>query len=199
MAACQPTCSCGCTEILWELFCQRWRPASRPVLADVPESCGSWPASDGGLTVDLFLRMYRNPVGAGLPAMAACQPTCSCGCTGIPWELACQPTCSCGCTGILWELFCQRWRPDSRPVLAEVPESCGSCYASDGGLTAGLFLWMYRNPVGAGLPAMAVCQSISRSMTHRIRGGMSGGIQKEHVHSIFSAPTPALSNEFPAH
>jgi hypothetical protein len=38
---------------LWELACQRWRPGSRPIF------CGCTPI----------------PVGAGLPAMAAWQPT----------------------------------------------------------------------------------------------------------------------------
>jgi hypothetical protein len=38
---------------LWELACQRWRPANRPI------SC----------------RCTPNPVGAGLPAMVPGQPT----------------------------------------------------------------------------------------------------------------------------
>jgi hypothetical protein len=79
---------------LWERACPRWRPANRPV----------------------SFRCTRSTVGAGLPAMAACQPTnllrmytepCGSGLardgglpadqslSGVPgplWELACQPT-----------------------------------------------------------------------------------------------------------
>jgi hypothetical protein len=43
----------GVHQTLWELACQRRRPANRPI------SC----------------RCTPNPVGAGLPAKAACQPT----------------------------------------------------------------------------------------------------------------------------
>ena len=50
MAAWQPTDHLQVnTEPLWELACRRWRHASRPI------SC----------------RCTPNPVGAGLPAMAA--------------------------------------------------------------------------------------------------------------------------------
>ncbi|CAI8965190.1 hypothetical protein EMIT0P395_60289 [Pseudomonas sp. IT-P395] len=69
--------------------------AANPFLPDVLKPCGSWLASDGGLTAGQSLsdvlnpivgvsllaiavlqpthlcRMYSNPVGAGLPAMAA--------------------------------------------------------------------------------------------------------------------------------
>ncbi|MCS3837216.1 hypothetical protein HNR03_001814 [Pseudomonas sp. JAI111] len=43
----------GVHRTLWELACRRWRPDSRPI------SC----------------RCTPNPVGAGLPAKTACQPT----------------------------------------------------------------------------------------------------------------------------
>jgi hypothetical protein len=82
------------TGLLWELACQ---PTN--LLQVYPVHCGSWPASDGGLTANQSLagahrtlweracsrwrpvnrpiscRCTPSPVGAGLPAMAPCQPT----------------------------------------------------------------------------------------------------------------------------
>jgi hypothetical protein len=147
MAARQPTSLSQMHPIpLWELACQRWRPASRPIsrrctpnpvgaglpamtpcqppnlLQMYPEPCGSWPAGDGGPPADQSLSdAPHSPVGAGLPAMAARQPTSLSQMHPIP----------------LWELACQRWRPASRPI---------SCRFTP-------------NPVGAGLPAKAACQS----------------------------------------
>ena len=88
-------------NLLWELACQRWRPDSRPITR----------------------RCTRSTVGAGLPAMATCQPT---------HHLQMYPT-YCGSwlasdggltadqspadvPAQLWEQTCQRWRPDSQPI-----------------------------------------------------------------------------------
>jgi hypothetical protein len=104
------------TGPLWELACRRWRSASRPI------SC----------------RCTPNPVGAGLPAMAACQPTSlfqvypvHCGSWpasdgGLPADQSPADV-----HRTLWERACPRWRPDSRPVSFRCT----------------------RSTVGAGLPA----------------------------------------------
>jgi hypothetical protein len=62
---------------LWDLACQRRRPASQPISPRCTQSnCGSWPASDGGLTANQSLPDVPNPtVGASLLSMETCQPT----------------------------------------------------------------------------------------------------------------------------
>ena len=54
-------------DLLWELACWRWRPASRPI------SCRCTPNPVGaGLPADQFLAdVHQTSVGAGVPAMTA--------------------------------------------------------------------------------------------------------------------------------
>jgi len=105
-------------NLLWELACQRRRPDSQPI------TC----------------RCTRPTVGAGLPAIAACQPTnhpqmhpTYCG-SWLASEggLPANPS-PAAVLNLLWELACQRRRPDSRPI---------TCRCT-------------RPTVGASLPAMA--------------------------------------------
>ncbi|MCS3836629.1 hypothetical protein HNR03_001209 [Pseudomonas sp. JAI111] len=152
---------------LWELACQRWRPADRPI------SC----------------RCTPNPVGAGLPAMAPRQPTnllqmYTEPCGSWPASDGAPPAdqSHADVPIPLWELACQRWRPVSRPISCRCTEPCGSWLASDGAPPADQFpadvhrtLWELAcqrwrpasrpiscrctpNPVGAGLPAKAARQ-----------------------------------------
>ncbi len=145
---------------LWELACQRWlavcqsmkmlKGLSPSLASQAPtgfggvqkveysqDTCGSWLASDGGVSVNENAerpvpiagtpgshRVWwcskksstaKTPVGAGLPAMAVCQSTKML--KGLSPSLASQaPT---GFGGVqksrvqprhLWELACQRWR-----------------------------------------------------------------------------------------
>jgi hypothetical protein len=75
--------------------------------------CGSWLASDGGLPADQSLSDEpHSPVGAGLPAMAACQPT------NILLMYKIQ----------LWEWACPGRRSDDdvgtgAPIFADIPDS----------------------------------------------------------------------------
>ncbi|CAI8816742.1 hypothetical protein EMIT0P291_10469 [Pseudomonas sp. IT-P291] len=92
---------------LWERACSRRRPASRPVSSEFTRSnCGSWLACEGGLPADLSLPdVLGQIVGAGLPAKAACQPTCLYRMYSVK----------------LWALACLRWRPANQP-LTDVPD-----------------------------------------------------------------------------
>jgi hypothetical protein len=176
---------------LWELACLRWRPASRPVSTECTRSnCGSWlaredglpaglifptmlnskcgsePARESGLTADLFLpNVLGQIVGAGLPAMAACQPTKS---------SQMYPT-------QLWERACSRRRPDSRPVSSECTRSnCGSWLACDGGLPANQSLTDVPDSiVGASLLAMTDLQSTMF---------IAKANHSDHSHKTFSLP-----------
>jgi hypothetical protein len=96
------------------------------------------------LDLPLFRHCQKSKVGAGLPAMAACQPI------NLSQTYA-EP---------LWELACQRRRPSSRPIShRHTPNHCGSWLASDGGLPADQSLSdIRRTTVGAGLPAKAAFQ-----------------------------------------
>ncbi|MGF6203093.1 putative NAD/FAD-binding protein [Pseudomonas laurylsulfatiphila] len=145
-AACQPiNLSQTYAEPLWELACQRWRPASRSIShRHTPNHCGSWLARDGGLPADQSLSdIRRTTVGAGLPAMAACQPT------NLSQTYA-EP---------LWELACQRWRRASRPISdRHTPNHCGSWLAREGGLPADHFLQRVQHPhppANASTPAIS--------------------------------------------
>jgi hypothetical protein len=76
------------------------------------------PAREGGLTADLFLpNVLGQIVGAGLPAMAACQPT-------NPSRM--YPT-------QLWERACSRWPPNSqqcfspKPTIQTIPTRLSGC------------------------------------------------------------------------
>ena len=161
---------------LWELACQRWR-------------CVSHFIRRGHCTIARQARSHKcrlHPVGAGLPAMAVCQlfhptrtlrhreassllqmPLSPCGSwlasdSGVsvissgkdiapsrgklaPTDAAYTP----------WELACQRWR-------------CVSHFIRRGHCTIARQARSYKcryHPVGAGLPAMAVCQSLHPAMT----------------------------------
>ena len=85
-------------------------------------ACGSGLACDGGLPADAYPPgTPQSNVGAGLPAMAASQPT--------PIHLAPHNP--------MWELACLRWRPPSRRLSTWHPTiQCGSWLACDGGLPA---------------------------------------------------------------
>ncbi|MGF6524333.1 hypothetical protein QF018_005457, partial [Pseudomonas laurylsulfatiphila] len=110
-----------------------------------PNHCRSWLASDGGLPADQSLTdIRRTTVGAGLPAMAACQPT------NLSQTYA-EP---------LWERACQRRRPASRSNShRHTPNLCGGWLAREGGLPADQSLTdIRRTTVGAGLPAKAAFQ-----------------------------------------
>ena len=63
---------------LWELACQRWRPDSRPVSScqhPIPNVGAGLPAMAARQPTSLQLPTPIPNVGAGLPAMAARQPT----------------------------------------------------------------------------------------------------------------------------
>ncbi len=61
---------------LWELACQRWRPASRPISCRcTPNPVGAGLPAMAAHQPTNLIQMYTEPVGAGLPAMAPCQPT----------------------------------------------------------------------------------------------------------------------------
>jgi hypothetical protein len=92
----------GVHRTLWELACRRWLPDSRPI------SC----------------RCTRSTVGAGLPAMAPCQPTnlsqmypepCGSWPAGDGGLTVAQSLA--GVPGPQWDLACRRWRLASRPFL----------------------------------------------------------------------------------
>jgi hypothetical protein len=95
-----------------------------------PIYCGSWLVgsphrSDGGLTADQSLPDEpHSPVGAGLPAKAACQSTnllqvytepCGSWPAGDGGLTVAQSLA--GVPGPQWELACRRWRLASRPFL----------------------------------------------------------------------------------
>jgi hypothetical protein len=147
MTACQPTNFCRMYPAqLWERACSRRRPASRTISVECTRpNCGSGLARDDGLPADQFLSNVPGPtVGAGLPAMTACQPT------NFFRMYPAQ----------LWERACSRRRPASRPISVECTRpNCGSQPAGDDGLPADQFLSNVPGPtVGAGLPAMTACQ-----------------------------------------
>ena len=204
---------------LWELACQRWR-------------CVSHFIRQGHCAIARQARSYKcryHPVGAGLPAMAVCQslhpamtlrhreasslpqmPLTPCGSWlasdgGVsvissgkdiaPSRGKLAPT---NAAITLWELACQRWRCVSyfirqghcaiarqarphkcryHPVGAGLPAMavCQS-YIRRGHCTIARRARSYKcrlHPVGAGLPAMAVCQSFHPAMTLRHREASS--------------------------
>ena len=109
----------------------RHREASSPPQMPLTP-CGSWLASDGGVSVISSGKDIAPSRGKLAPTDAAYT---------------------------LWELACQRWR-------------CVSHYIRQGHCAIARQARSYRcrlHPVGAGLPAMAVCQSFhpARTLRHR--------------------------------
>jgi len=139
--------------LTWSCWPSRTQPRQKPLtllLHQPPRSNRRLntqrPVSTGRCCFRRWSNDAKFPVGAGLPAMAACQPTpisqapqrSNCG-SGLAREgglsadayLPGTPTIQ------LWELACLRWRPASRRLSPRHPND---------------------PTVGAGLPAMAACQ-----------------------------------------
>ncbi|MDR6607664.1 hypothetical protein J2X87_002735 [Pseudomonas synxantha] len=137
---------CSAVAFLWKRACSRRRPASRPGSTECTRSnCRSEPARDGGLPADQLLTGIPNPpVGAGLLAKTACQPT------NFHRMYSVQ----------LWERACSRRRPASQPISTECTRSnCGSGLAREDGPPADQFPPNVLGPiVGAGLLAKTACQ-----------------------------------------